>query len=168
MMLYICLAFAVFGASTAQDIGSICHSNRLQHTEDQVIERIVQMMNTDFDSVISRKEVLVFFAELMGIQLGGLINLVNDMTNEQLLEAAAGVSIEKESFSHAWHARFHDNYDFVYATFDRFDINDDGLINALEIEAIVNSALAHGDKNHDGKLETEELVTFLESIYKNC
>ncbi|KAK7087543.1 uncharacterized protein [Littorina saxatilis] len=168
MLLYICVVLVVIGANTAQDLGAICHSNTMQHTEDEVITKIVQAMNTDFDSVITRKEVLIFFAELMGIQLGSLIDIVANLSNEQLLMAAAGLSIEKESFAQAWHARFHDNLDFVYATFDRFDVNKDGLMNALEIEAIVNKALIHGDQNHDGKLETNELVSYLETIYKHC
>ncbi|KAK7089214.1 hypothetical protein V1264_024536 [Littorina saxatilis] len=140
----------------------------MQQSEDQVINQVVSGMDEDADGVISRKEVLVFFADLLGIQLGGLVDLVADLTNEQLLMAAAGLSIHKDTFVKAWHRRFHDNLDFVGATFDRFDINGDGLMNALEIEGIVNNALNHGDRNQDGQLEKDELALFLEVIYKVC
>ena len=76
--------------------------------------------------------------------MGSLAHLLSDMTSEELMMVASGFSIERETFSHAWHVRFHDDIDFVRSIFDLFDADSDGLVNAIEIEGIIGLALEHG------------------------
>ena len=80
--------------------------------------------------------------------MGSLAHLLAEMTGQELLDIATGFSIEKEAFTHAWHIRFHDNKDFIRATFDVFDTNDNGVVDAREIEGLVALALHHGGDFH--------------------
>ncbi|XP_076452637.1 uncharacterized protein LOC143288197 [Babylonia areolata] len=175
MYLLVCIALAVLGTVTAQQHGNsgslhgICHSNHMQMTEDQVIQNVVSAMNNnDTDGTVELDEVLVFFADLMGVQLGASADLLGNMTREELLQVAGGLKISKHEFTNAWHLKFHDSMEFIKATFDAFDANKDGFMDAQEIEAIIDMALNSSDANQDGDLQEQELVAFLERIYKNC
>ncbi|KAL8562085.1 hypothetical protein ACOMHN_031856 [Nucella lapillus] len=75
MYLLICTALVVLGSVSGQNHGhgggalhAICHSNHQQMTEDQVIQKVVAEMNTDSDGTVEAYEMLVFFADLMGVQ----------------------------------------------------------------------------------------------------
>nr|KAG5713245.1 hypothetical protein BaRGS_007772 [Batillaria attramentaria] len=121
------------------NLHGICHSNHQQMNEDQVIQTIVRQMDANSDGSVTKPELLLFFADLMGVNRSMDTSALNDT---ELLEMAAGLSITKHDFTQAWHNRFHDSVEFIGATFDALEgQNKDGTLDANEIEAIVNDAL---------------------------
>ena len=76
--------------------------------------------------------------------MGIASDLLGNLTTEGLLQVAAGLRIEKHTFTKAWHHHFHDSMGFIKATFDVFDTNGDGFLDGMEIEGIIDTALAVG------------------------
>ena len=74
-----------------------------------------------------------------------IVDLLGDMTDEQLLQMAGGFNIGRNDLAQAWHGRYHDSMEFIRATFDVFDTNGDGFLNISEIQGIVDLALQTGD-----------------------
>nr|KAG5713244.1 hypothetical protein BaRGS_007771 [Batillaria attramentaria] len=114
--------------------------------EDQVIETVVGQMDIDNDGGITKTELLLFFADLMGVQLSNVLDMdaLLALDDETLLQMAAGLQITKHDFTHAWHHKFHDSMEFISATFDALEgltPGSDGILDAVEIEAIIDHAL---------------------------
>ena len=70
--------------------------------------------------------------------------MLPNVNDRKLVLVASGFSIEKEAFTYAWHICFHDSKHFMRGTFDFFDVDCDGVGNAIEIEDLVSLVLAHG------------------------
>ncbi|KAK7466849.1 hypothetical protein BaRGS_00037064 [Batillaria attramentaria] len=124
--------------------GGICHSNHMQMTEDQVIERVIKETDVDGDGIIHPAEMIKFIAHLAGEDMTG--NITDDILAvidfDLLHHLAGGYDVTRHDFVQAWHHYLHDSIPFVESLFDRLlDTNHDGHLDGTEIQAIVSHAM---------------------------
>ncbi|KAL8566221.1 hypothetical protein ACOMHN_063111 [Nucella lapillus] len=152
-----------------RDLHGICHSNHLQMTEEQVVIQLADICDRDSNNIIRESEVVVGFSEILGTTLPLSEDMILAMDYEGLLGIASlfGFSVDRQDFIYSWHARFHDNHEFIGATFDAFDSNHDCTWTIQEVDGILNHMKASVDDG-DGVISRTEFVNYFIAIYKNC
>ncbi|XP_025092580.1 uncharacterized protein LOC112563078 isoform X2 [Pomacea canaliculata] len=166
MLVYVFLA-SLLGVSA--QIHSVCHSNSQDLREEEVVALVADLIDRNQDNVVTVAEIVVGFADILQFSLGISDGLVLGMNSTQLLVLGAqiGVVIDREHFVDKWHNRFGDAKDFARATFDAYDVNDDGQLSLLELEQILDHLMTVVDDG-DKIISAREFREYLLFIYKTC
>ncbi|XP_076434603.1 uncharacterized protein LOC143274618 [Babylonia areolata] len=163
MLGFVVTLLAVSTASGA--LHGICHSNHLQMTEAQVVNQLADLCDRDSNGIIKEAEVVVAFSEILGTTLPLSEDMILAMDYDGLLGIADlfGFSVDRHDFINSWHARFHDNHEFIGATFDAFDNDKNGVWNIQEVDGILNNIKATSDDG-DGIISRAEFVNYFTAI----
>merc|ERR1712243_205764 len=167
-MLRLIVTLLVAGYASAA-LHGICHSNHLQQTEQQVVSQLADRCDRNSDGIIAEAEVVVAFSEILETTLPLSEADILAMDYNTLIGIAGlfGFSIDCHHFIQQWHNTFHDNVEFIGATFDAFDDNKDGIWSIMEVDGILKHILATSDDG-DGIISKAEFTAYFMSIYQNC
>ncbi|ESO97754.1 hypothetical protein LOTGIDRAFT_152847 [Lottia gigantea] len=140
MIAFICVLGFISGCLAAP----CTHTNSAEHTEEQVIARVIALADHNNDGILSVTDLAAYF----------VINFDHNHNSE----------VDKNEFILQWHETFHDEKAFAEHVFTHFDTNADNVLNLSDLFAL-NIRL---DTDGNGTVTNKELESYLQLIYNAC